>query len=151
MAIEMLFEHIDDRRGRAEAVEAEIIASHQASETSKRLACVPGIGPLTASASVAAVGDARQFRSARHFAAWLGLTPRMASSGEQRIGRISKGGDRYLRTLLIHGARAIVGAVKRPNLRPRPWLSPLLTHKTARIVWAMLSRDEAYRSAVGAA
>jgi transposase len=164
MAIEMLFEHIDDLRGRAEAVEAEIIAWHQASETSKRLAGVPGIGPLTASALVAAVGDARQFRSARHFAAWLGLTPRMASSGDkQRIGRISKGGDRYLRTLLIHGARAIVGAVKRPNLRPRPWLSPLLArrpipvaatalaHKTARIVWAMLSRDEAYRSAVGAA
>jgi transposase len=88
----------------------------------------------------------------------------MASSGDkQRIGRISKGGDRYLRTLLIHGARAIVGAVNRPNLRPRPWLSPLLArrpipvaatalaHKTARVVWAMLARDEAYRSAVSAA
>jgi transposase len=82
----------------------------------------------------------------------------MASSGDkQRIGRISKGGDRYLRTLLIHGARAVVGAINRPNLRPRPWLTPLLArrpipvaatalaHKTARIVWAMLSRGEAYR------
>lgn len=164
IAIEMLFEHIDDLRCRGDAIEAEIIAWHQASETSKRLAGVPGIGPLTASALVAAVGDGRQFRSARHFAAWLGLTPRMASSGDkQRIGRISKGGDRYLRTLFIHGARAIVGAVNRPNLRPRPWLSPLLArrpipvaatalaHKTARVVWAMLSRDEPYRSAVSAA
>lgn len=159
LAIEALFEHVDDLRTRSEAIEAEIFAWHQASEASKRLAAVPGIGPLTASALVAAVGDARQFRSARHFAAWLGLTPRMASSGnKQRIGRISKGGDRYLRTLLIHGARAILGGFKRPNLRPRPWLSPLLArrpvpvaatalaHKTARVVWAMLFRGEAYRS-----
>ena len=118
---------------------------------------------LTASALVAAVGDGRQFRSSRHFAAWLRLTPRMASSGDkQRIGHISKGGDRYLRTLLIHGARAVVGAVNRPNLRPRSWLTPLLArrpipvaatalaHKTARIVWAMLVRGETYRVRVTA-
>jgi transposase len=164
LAIEALIEHFDDLRTRSEAIEAEILAWHQASEASKRLAAVPGIGPLTASALVAAVGDARQFRSARHFAAWLGLTPRMASSGnKQRIGRISKGGDRYLRTLLIHGARAILGGFKRPNLCPRPRLSPLLArrpvpvaatalaHKTARVVWAMLFRGEAYRSSAVAA
>lgn len=158
-AIESLFEHVDDLRTRTEVIEAEILAWHQASEASKRLASIPGVGPLTASALVAAVGDARQFRSARHFAAWLGLTPRMTSSGDkQRIGHISKAGDRYLRTLLIHGARAVVGAINRPNLRPRPWLSPLLArrpipvaaaalaHKTARAVWAMLSRGEEYRS-----
>jgi transposase len=154
-AIEALFEHVDGLRGRTETIEPR---SSRASEASKRLAGVPGVDPLTASALVAAVGDARQFRSARHFAAWLGLTPRMNSSDDkQPIGRISKGGDRYLRTLLIHGARAIVAATNRPNLRPRPWLSPLLArrpvpvaatalaHKTARAIWAMLSRGEEYR------
>jgi transposase len=158
LAIEALFNHVDGLRAQAETIEAEILAWYQANEASQRLAAVPGIGPLTATALVAAVGDGRQFRSARHFAAWLGLTPRMASSGDkQRIGRISKGGDRYLRTMLIHGARAVVGAVSRPNLRPRPWLTPLiarrpipvaataLAHKIARIVWAMLARGEAYR------
>jgi transposase len=158
LAIEALFNHVDGLRTQAETIEAEILAGHQANEASRRLAAVPGIGPLTASALVAAVGDGRPFRSARHFAAWLGLTPRMASSGDrQRIGRISKGGDRYLRTMLIHGARAVVGAINRRNLRPRPWLTPLLArrpipvaatalaHKTARIAWAMLARGEAYR------
>ncbi len=157
-AIGELFAHLDNLAERVEAVEAEIVAWHKGSEASQRLGTVPGIGPLTASALVASVGDARQFRSSRHFAAWLGLTPRMTASGEkQRIGRISKGGDRYLRTLLIHGARAIIGAFKRPNLKPRPWLSPLLArrpvpvaatalaHKTARAVWAMLVRGETYR------
>jgi transposase len=163
LAIEELFTHVDDLRARVEALEAEIVAGHQANEASRRLAAIPGVGPLTASALVAAVGDGRQFRSSRHFAAWLGLTPRMAPSGDkQRIGHISKGGDRYLRTLLIHGARAVVGAVNRPNLRPRPWLTPLLArrpipvaatalaHKTARIVWAMLVRGETYRVRVTA-
>jgi len=163
LAIEELFTHVDDLRARVEALEAEIVAGHQANEASRRLAAIPGVGPLTASALVAAVGDGRQFRSSRHFAAWLRLTPRMASSGDkQRIGQISKGGDRYLRTLLIHGARAVVGAVNRPNLRPRSWLTPLLArrpipvaatalaHKTARIVWAMLVRGETYRVRVTA-
>jgi transposase len=113
LAIEALFGHVDDLRARAEAIEAEILARHQANEASRRLAANPWVGPLTASALVAAVGECRQFRSARHFAAWVDLTPRMASSGDKRrIGRISKGGDRYLRTLLIHGARAVVGAIK---------------------------------------
>lgn len=158
VAIEALFAQVDDVRARAEAIEAEILAYHQNDEASRRLASIPGVGPLTASALVAAVGECRQFRSARHFAAWVGLTPRMTASGDkQRSGGISKGGDRYLRTLLIHGARAVVGAINRSNLRPRPWLTPLLTrrpipvaatalaHKNARIIWAMLSRGEAYR------
>ena len=158
VAIEALFTHADDLRARVETIEAEIVAGHQANEASRRRAAIPGVGALTASAFVAAVGDGRQFRSARHFAAWLGLTPRMASSGDkQRIGHISKGGDRYLRTLLIHGARAVIGAINRPKLRPRPWLTPLLArrpipvaatalaHKTARIVWAILVSGETYR------
>ena len=158
-AIEGLFAHIDALQDKVADVEARILAWHKANAASQRLTGVPGVGPLTATAIVAAVGDGTQFRSARHFAAWLGLTPRIQASGEkQRIGRISKGGDRYLRTLLIHGARAIVGALCRPNVRPRPWLTPLiarrpvpvaataLAHKTARVIWAMLTRQENYRS-----
>lgn len=104
---------------------------------------------MTATAIVAAVGDGNQFKSSRHFAAWLGLTPRIQASGrKERIGRISKGGDRYLRTLLIHGARAVVGTAFRKDVRPRRWLAALLdrrpvnvaatavAHKTARALWA---------------
>ena len=157
-AITSLFEHVDQLRERAEAVEAEILTWHKANAASQRLAEIPGIGPLTASALVAAVGNGKQFQSSRHFAAWLGLTPRIRASGDrQRIGAISKGGDRYLRTLLIHGARALVGLTKRPGVALRPWLAALVgrrpipvaatavAHKTARIVWAMLSREAAYR------
>lgn len=113
---------------------------------------------------MAAVGDASQFASARHFAAWLGLTPRVrASGGRGKLGRITKAGDRYLRTLLIHGARAVVGTLRRPSAVPRPWLTALaarrpvnvaataLAHKTARAVWAMLTRREAWRATTCAA
>lgn len=146
-AVACLFDHIGSLQERVETIEARILAWHKASEESRRLASAPGIGPMTATALVAAVGDGRQFRSARHFAAWLGLTPRIqASGGKERIGRISKGGDRYLRTLLIHGARAVVGTTFRKDVAPRPWLAALvgrrpvnvaataLAHKTARAV-----------------
>ena len=114
-AIELLFEHLDAVNERVESVETQIKDWHAANELSQRLASVPGIGPLTASALVGAIGTGTQFTSARRLAAWLGLTPRVtASGGKQHIGRISRGGDRYLRTLLIHGARAVIGA-----LRPR--------------------------------
>lgn len=157
-AIGCLFDHIDGLGERIGAVEARVIAWHKSSEISQRLASAPGVGPMTATALVAAVGDGRQFLSARHFAAWLGLTPRIqASGGKERIGRISKGGDRYLRTLLIHGARAVVGTTFRKDVAPRPWLTALigrrpvnvtataLAHKTARALWAMLTRAETYR------
>lgn len=141
-----------------ETVDQEILAWHRTSEASQRLATAPGVGPLTATALIAAVGDASEFASARHFAAWLGLTPRISASGSrERIGRISKGGDRYLRTLLIHGARAMVGTSFRRGVRPRPWLKALIArrpvnvaavavaHKTARTLWAMIQREEPYR------
>lgn len=158
VAIRALFDQVDALTRQAEAVEAKIAEWHRGCEASQRLAAVPGIGVLTATALVAAVGDGRQFHSARHFAAWLGLTPKMQASGNRQwIGGISKGGDRYLRTLLIHGARALVGATKRPNIPVRPWLAALIArrpipvaatavaHKTARAIWAMLTRAEAYR------
>ena len=162
-AINTLFDHIDALGEHIAAVERQIVEWHKGNEDSLRLASAPGVGPITASAIVAAVGDGRQFQSARHFAAWLGLTPRMHSSGnKERIGRISKGGDRYLRTLLIHGARAVVGTLFRKNLTPRPWLVALaarrptnvaavaVAHKTARALWAMLTRAEKYRKPTAA-
>jgi transposase len=157
-AITVLFEHLDAFTEKLGRVEREILAWHKTSEESQRLATAPGVGPLTATALVAAVGDGGQFQSARHFAAWLGLTPRMTASGsKERIGRISRGGDRYLRTLLIHGARAMLGTTFRRNAAPRPWLQSLVArrpmnvatvavaHKTARALWAMLRKGETYR------
>ena len=111
-AVTLLFRQLEDTQEQIGAVEAGILAWHARSEVSQRLATAPGIGPITATALVAAVGDARQFASARRFAAWLGLTPRVtASGGKEKLGKISKAGDRYLRTLLIHGARGLVGGV----------------------------------------
>ena len=163
-AITEAFEHIDALSTRIASVEARIVAWHKDSAASRRLASAPGVGPITASAIVASVGDGRHFQSSRHFAAWLGLTPRIdASGGKGHIGRISKGGDRYLRALLIHGARAIVGTSFRKDVAPRPWLKQLLArrsvnvaavavaHKTARALWAMITREEEYRKAAAQA
>jgi len=142
-----------------EAVERAIMAQHKASPASRRLAAIPGIGPITATAFVATIGDARAFRSGRHLAAWLGLTPRQnGTGGKMQLGRISKGGDRYLRTLLVLGATSALRSAKRgdPALA---WLRALLArkparlatiaqaNKNARIIWAMLTRGEAYRPA----
>lgn len=120
---------------------------------------VPGIGPVSASAVLASVGDAKQFQSGRDFAAWLGLVPSQHSSGgKSRLGGISKRGDAYLRTLLIHGARACVTASEGKTDRRSQWIQDLMTrrnkniatvalaNKNARILWAMLSRHEEYRA-----
>ena len=150
-AIELLFEHLDAVNEQLESVETQIKDWHSANELSQRLASVPGIGPLTASALVGAIGAGTQFASARRLAAWLGLTPRVtASGGKQHIGRISRGGDRYLRTLLIHGARAVIGALSRwvaslASRRPVNVAATALAHKNARIVWALITRGESYR------
>jgi transposase len=145
---------------RIERAEAAILAWHKDCEASRRLAAIPGIGPITASAIVATVGDARQFGSARHFAAWLGLVPKQNSSGgKQRQGGISKQGDRYLRRLLVVGATAVIrlargGMATAPSAiwahallerRPIRLVTVALANKTARIAWALLSRGEAYR------
>lgn len=126
-------------------------------ERVERLLQVEGIGPITATALVSAVGDARQFSSARQFAAWLGLVPRQHSSGgKARLGSISKRGDTYLRTLLVHGARAVLKHCLNKTGRRSEWLQGLLcrrnknvatvalANKNARIVWAILSRTETY-------
>lgn len=126
----------------------------------QRLLAVEGIGPITASAVVAAVGDARQFHTARQFAAWLGLVPRQHSTGgQQRLGKISKRGDTYLRTLFIHGARSVVRCCANKTDARSRWLQGLLqrrdanvvavalANKNARILWALLSRETRYQPA----
>lgn len=129
-------------------------------ERIKRLLEVDGVGPISASAVVAAIGDARQFDSGRDLSAWLGLVPNQYSSGgKERLGSISKRGDTYLRTLLIHGARSVVNACKDKADRKSLWIQGLMTrrnkniatvalaNKNARIIWAVLARGEAYRAA----
>jgi error-prone DNA polymerase len=145
---------------RIEALEAEIVAHARGDDTARRLATVPGIGPITASLIAATVGgNIRAFRSARHFAAWLGLVPRQRSTGgETRLGRITKAGDREIRTLLVLGATSMVyraaqwdsaaGAWTRGLLARRPvrLATVALANKMARIAWALMTREEIYRA-----
>jgi len=151
--------------GRIVEQERRIKTWHRGDASSRRLATIPGIGPITASAMAASVGDASAFATGRHFAAWLGLTPREWSSGlKRRQGRISKRGDGYLRRLLILGAHAVMrhhgrGASKRRidrwlaamrARRPAPIVAVALANKTARIAWAVMARDEVYRPELAA-
>src|SRR6516164_1100096 len=130
---------------------------YRGSELCQRLGQIEGIGPLSATALVAAVGDRQGFKNGRQFAAWLGLVPKQRSSGgRDRLFGISKRGDRYLRTLLIHGARASLARAKGKQDPRSRWLEKLrerrhpniaavaLANKNARIAWALLSRGEAY-------
>ena len=128
------------------------------------LQTIPGVGPKVATALVAAAGDAKEFASGREFAAWLGLTPRQRSTGGRTVlGPISKRGDRYLRALLIHGARAALrAAAKRKDRRSR-WAVSVharrganiaavaLANKSARTAWALLRREHDYHVAPAAA
>jgi transposase len=119
---------------------------------------VEGVGPLVATALVAAIGNARQFKSGRELGAWLGLVPRQHSSGQRTLLLgISKRGDRYLRTLLIHGARAASRVAERKRDARSIWISRLkqrsgpnvaavaLANKNARVMWALLARNQSYR------
>jgi transposase len=147
---------LDERIGRYDG-QLERLA--QASEAARRLMTVPGVGPLTASATVASIGAAHEFSSGRQFAAWLGLVPRQWSTGgKARLGRITKRGDAYLRTLLILGARAALQMAARRDDRLSRWARAIkercgyhkavvaLAAKNARIVWAILSRQGAYKA-----
>jgi len=138
-----------------EQLEARIVAWHRNDETSRRLATIPGIGPITASAIAASAPDPSLFRSGRQFAAWLGLTPRAHSSGgkERQVG-ISKMGDGYLRRLLVVGATAVLRMARQRGggawimgllERKKPKVAAVaLANKTARIAWALMSRKENY-------
>ena len=108
-----------------------ILAWHRSNQTSRRLHYIPGVGPMLATALVASVADPRTFRSGRNFSAWIGLVPKQHSSGgKERLGSISKQGDRYLRSLFVAGALAVIRYAKIHGTKHRPWLTALLTPAT---------------------
>lgn len=145
---------------RSQSVEAQLKALAKQTPGVERLRSIPGIGLLTATAMVGFVGDVRRFRSSRHFASYLGLTPREHSSGNvRRLGRISKRGDGYLRMLLIHGARSVLWSAHRRSITPSPlqqWglriheqrgynkATVALANKLARRIRAVWKRDTDY-------
>ncbi len=153
-----------------QTLESEIIASeqrihawHRANEVSRRLETTPGIGPITASALTASIGDPSLFKNGRAMAAWIGLVPKQSSTGgKERLGRISKQGDHYLRWLLVAGAMTVVRHAKRRGTAD-PWLAAIiankptkvaavaLANKNARIAWALLSHGGSYRRLATAA
>lgn len=145
---------------RIAAFDARIAQVAREDDRIKRLLEIEGIGPITASALVAAVGDATQFNNGRDMSAWFGLTPQQHSSGgKNRLGRISKRGDKYIRMLLVHGARAALKAAQNKDDGRSRWVKNLadrrnkniatvaLANKNARIAWSILSRGESYRKA----
>lgn len=153
-----LFEHFRALNRQVKELELEINAWHRQDAASQRLQAIPGIGPLTASALVASVGDATVFRNGRQFAAWLGLVPHQNSSGGKTILLgISKRGDTYLRTLLIHGARSALLHLKHHPDQAEGWLARVaarrnaniavvaLANKNARTVWALLAHGRDYQ------
>ena len=141
-----------------------IVTWHRSQETSKRLDAIPGVGPVLATALVASIADPKAFRSGRNFSAWIGLVPKQHSSGgKDRLGSISKQGDRYLRSLFVAGALAVIRYAKIHGTEHRPWLTALLArrpskvaaialaNKIARMAWAMMAKDERYRNPVALA
>jgi len=159
-----LFAHFEQLGNQVKELESQIKAWHKQSAASARIESIPGIGALTASALVASIGDAKTFKSGRQLAAWLGLVPRQDSSGgKERLLGISKRGDVYLRTLLIHGARAVLfhrmrqaehqdGWLMRLRARRNPNVAAVaLANKNARVVWALLAHGREYCAAPAAA
>ena len=135
-------------------IERRIKLWHRGNAASQQIAEIPGVGVLSATAVVAAMGDPAAFRSGREFAAWLGLVPRHSGTGGRlRMLGISKRGDRYLRTLLIHSARAVLTSSKAPpewalrlaERRPANVVTVAIANKTARTIWALLAHDRTYQ------
>ena len=162
--LERLGAHLKELDRQIQELDAQIQHWHRESVASKKLAQIPGIGPITASALVASVGDAKNFENGRQLAAWLGLVPRQHSSGgKQTLLGISKRGDSYLRTLLIHGARAVLRVAERKAEYANSWLAGVmerrnhnvaavaLANKHARIVWALLAHDREFDADYGVA
>ena len=143
-------------------IDRALVALQRTDDVARRLATIPGIGPVGSTALAAAVTDPGQFKSGRQFAAWLGLTPLQNSSGgKERLGRITKMGDKYLRKLLVIGATSVVRRAKSKPESVDPRIADLLTRKPvrvvtvamanrmARVVWAVMTRGEVYKAAHG--
>lgn len=157
-AMGLMTEQLESLERQIQSLNRRLLAWHKQDATSQRLAAIPGVGVISATALAASVADPGQFRSGREFSASLGLAPRQNSSGgKDKLGRISKMGDRYLRKLLVVGATSVVRRAR--STKSNPWVRRLLerkparlvtvamANKTARIVWAVLARGEAYRPA----
>jgi transposase len=154
--LERLSDHLKELDRQVKELELQIKIWHKENDASQRLEAIAGIGPITASALVATVGNAMEFKSGRQLAAWLGLVPRQHSSGgKQTLLGISKRGDAYLRTLLIHGTRAVIRYAEKKT-EPESWLRKLierrnkniaavaLANKNARIIWALLTKGTTF-------
>jgi transposase len=155
-----LVNQLEHLKNEVSRLDQQMAAWHRANADSQRLATIPGIGVVTASALVAAIGDGKQFRSGRELAAWLGMVPRQNSSGgKECLGRISKQGNAYVRTLLIVGATALLRGSYREKAAGGTWFIDLLkrkparvasvalANKMARIAWAVLTKGGVYRCA----
>jgi transposase len=157
-ALQPLVHQMQTLDGQVEVLDREIMAWHKTNETSRRLATIPGVGVITASAIAATVPDPSFFSSGREFAAWLGLTPKQNSSGgKERLGRISKKGNTYIRRLLVTGATSMLRYARAKTAAAADWVNGLLqrrparlvtvamANKVARIAWAVMVKGENFR------
>ena len=157
--LQLIVGQLTDTAARIRLLEARLAKWHRTNTVSRLLANVPGVGIMGASAIAATVTDPSLFRSGREFAAWLGMTPRQNSSGgKERLGGISKRGDKYIRSLMIAGAVAILRHARNRTTKDAEWVRGMLARKpakvvavalanrTARIVWAVMRRGSAYRA-----
>ena len=159
-AIRELYDLFRDLDRRIALFDGKIDRVFRASETCQRIARIKGVGPKTATAIVAAIGDGSEFKNGRHLAAWVGLVPRQFSSGDRKVLMgISKRGNQHLRSLLVHGARAVVRTAPKKTDLDSQWVNQLrerrgfnratvaVANKNARIIWAVLRTGEPYRAA----
>jgi transposase len=159
VALQPFAAQLVELRLQIKTIEKKLLAWHRTSPESTRLETIPGVGIITATALAATVTDPLHFRSGREFSAWLGLTPRQNSSGgKERLGRVSKMGNGYLRSLIVVGATAMIRYAREKGAVSARWINALLekkparlvsvavANKTARIAWALLAKKEDYRA-----